>query len=272
METTIQKLNNLKQNGFEFDFGKIIEDTFENFKKIVLQQGLVLLLVVVLFSIIIGSIAGLAFGIGALTEYFTDLKINGVSELELIIRYGTSVVGAGISAPFTAGMLKMCHDAYCGNEVKFSTAFEYYRSIYFKNLFITGIIISAVVSGISTVFAMLTEHYLSGALKFFLIVCSFVFNTVTYVLTIFAIPLVIFGNLEPKNAITESIDVAKQKFWIIILLMIVIGICSFLGIFAFCIGIVFTLTIINSLIFTMYNTAIGVEEVSEIDEIGKIEL
>jgi hypothetical protein len=270
METTKLKLASPNQNDFEF--GKIIEDTFENFKKIVLLQGLVFLLVVVLFSIVIGSIAGLAFGIGALTEYFTDLQINGISELELIIRYGTNVIGAGISAPFTAGMLKMCSDAYFGQEVKFSTAFEYYRSTYFKNLFVTGIIISAVVSGITTVFALLTEHYLSGALKSFLVFFSFIFNIVAYILTVFAIPLVVFGNLDPKNAIHTSIDVAKQKFWTIFVLLLVIGVCTLLGFFAFCIGIVFTLTLVNSLIFTMYNTAIGVEEVSEINDIGKIEL
>ncbi|MNE83546.1 hypothetical protein D3C80_1803690 [compost metagenome] len=51
--------------------------------------------------------------------------------------------------------------------------------------------------------------------------------------------------------------------------MLVAVIIAFLGIIALCIGILFTLPIIYTTQYAIYNTAVGVEEHDELDDIGR---
>ncbi len=268
MKETLQKIENIKENGYYLGFGEVVEQTINNFKKTALIQGVVLLVVLIIFTIVAGSVAGLAYGLGSITEYFTDIAVNEVSTVALLVQFGVSVIAAGIAAPFTAGLLKMAHNAEENRQVEFSTVFDYYKSTYIKDLFLTGILISLFLSGLGTVINLVIQSYPSGPLFIFLIIFSFLLNVLVPILTIFAIPLVVFGNLSATEAIKGSIVVTKQKFWTILALSLVLGICALLGFFGFCIGIFFTIPLLYSAIYIMYRTAIGIEEKTDLDEIG----
>ena len=266
MKETLLRIEKIKQEGFYFGFGEIFDQTIQNYKKIVWIQGLVMLVVILLFTVVIGSVAGLAVGLGSLTEYVTDMQVNGVGTVALLVQLLVSIVGAGIAAPFTAGLLKMAHLAEQDKEFGFSTAFDYYKSTYLKELFLCGIYVAIVTSGLATIVAILSESY--DVLKLPLGIFNGIFSVVAPILTIFSIPLIVFGNLPAVEAIQGSIVASKQKFWIILLLFIVFIVCLFFSIFAFCIGIFFAIPLAYSLEYIMYKTAFGINEKSELDEIG----
>jgi len=268
MKQTLQRIENIKKNGFYFSFGELIEQSFANYKKIALIQGLVLLVIIIIFTVVVGSIAGLALGIGTITEYFTDIDVNKVSSIALIVNFAVTVIASGIGAPFTAGLLKMAHEAEENRTVEFSTVFEYYKTTYFKDLFLTGILISAFTAGFGTIISLLTKEYSTGAIYYGISSISAIINIIVPIVTIFAIPLIVFGNLSATAAIQASISVAKTKFWTILFLLLVSIVFTFLGIFAFCIGIFFTIPLVYSAMYIMYRTAFGIEEKSEMDDIG----
>ncbi|MEO0060191.1 MAG: hypothetical protein RLZZ312_1838 [Bacteroidota bacterium] len=266
MKETLLKIEKIKQEGFYFGFGEIFDQTIQNYKKIIWVQGFVILLIILLFTVVIGSVAGLAVGVGSLTEYFTEMQVNGVGTVALLVQLLVGIIGAGIAAPFTAGLLKMAHLAEQDKDFGFSTAFDYYKSPYLKELFLCGIYVAIVTSGLATIVAILSESY--SFLKTPLGIFNVVFSIVAPILTIFSIPLVVFGNLSAVNAIQGSVAAAKQKFWTILLLGIIFLVCLCFSIFAFCIGIFFAIPLAYSLEYIMYKTAFGINDKSELDDIG----
>lgn len=266
MNITLQKIEQMRRDGFHFEFGELFDQTFNNYKKIALMQGLVLLVVLMGFTILVGSVTGLAIGVGQITEFFTDMQVNGMGPTTIVINLLVGVVGAGLAAPFTAGLLKMAHLAEENKEFGFSTAFDYYNSRHFTNLFLTGVYIALFTSGVAALVNILNESY--AFLKIGLGIASFTLNIVIAVLTIFATPLVIFGNMNAIDAIKSSFAIGWSKFWMILGLGIVIVIIACLGIFGFCLGIFFTLPLIYSMEYIVYRSAFGIKEENEIDEIG----
>ena len=267
-ETLHNKIENIKNNGYRLEFGQVIEQTFSNYKKIALIQGLILLVILIIFTVVIGSVAGLAFGLGSLTEYFTDYDVNKVTSVALLINFGVSVVAAGLLAPFTAGLIKMAHSAETNTELDFSAVFIYYKSSYFKELFIVGILVSLFISGIDTAIGLLVQGYVDGFAAKTLSLLSGLTNITVTILTLFTIPLVIFENASATDAIKGSIEITKQKFWTILGVEFVIIVCAILGVFGFCIGLFFTIPLLYSGIYIMYRTAVGIEEKNDLDEIG----
>ena len=265
-KNTKAQIELMKTQGFHFDFGEIFEQTLQNFKKIALIQGLVLLVILVLFTVLIGSVAAAAIGFGEITQYFTDINVNGQSTVSLIVQLIVSVIGAGITTAFTAGLLKMAHLAEEGKEFGFGTAFDYYKSEFFKDLFLVGIYITLLTSGVGTLAGILMESF--GEFKIGFVIFSSIFQVIAGTLTVFAIPLVIFGKLNAADAISGSISIATSKFWLILVLLLVFIIMVCLGIFGFCIGIFFTMPLLYSLYYIMYRNAFGVEDENEIDQIG----
>jgi uncharacterized membrane protein len=83
------------------------------------------------------------------------------------------------------------------------------------------------------------------------------------------IPLIIFGNLNAIDAIKGSFSLVSKNFWIILVLVIIIGIFIGLGILALCIGILFTYPAWFSMIYIIYTKAMPIEKVNELEEIGK---
>ena len=89
--------------------------------------------------------------------------------------------------------------------------------------------------------------------------------------TMLIIPLIIFGNLSPTDAIKNGISLVFKKFWVVFALFFVTIVISIFCIFGLCIGIFFTTPLWFSTIFAIYNSMIGVENTSEIDQIGNNE-
>lgn len=266
MKTVIEKIQQLKKSGYTLDFGKVVEETFTNYKKIALISGAVLLLLLFIFGGFV-SILSIAFaGIGAYTKTLTGYQTEEFSSTTLIVNLLITVIASALMAPLTAGLLKIAHLAETGKKFDFSTAFDHYKSKYTKDVIVGTIIISFTSQAVTTIFNLLISYNtdLSIPFNFISITIGLFISLLTYMM----IPLVIFGDLNTAEAIQASVTVVLQKFWIIILLLIVFILCAFLGIFGFCLGILFTMPILYSLQYILYRNIIGMEETDELDEIG----
>ena len=51
METTVEKLNEIKQFGYPLDFGDVFSQSFENYKKIALIVGSIILVLIIAFTV-----------------------------------------------------------------------------------------------------------------------------------------------------------------------------------------------------------------------------
>jgi len=266
MNPTIEKMEQLRKQGYKLDFGEVLEQTFVNYKKIALISGLVVLL---LFFIFFAAILGLSLlynDINSFTQTLTGFEPGSVSTTKLIANMIITVISSAIMAPLSAGLLKIAHLAHLNKEISFSTAFDYYRSKYVKNLLVATALIAFTSQAITTLFNLLTSYDKSNEVLFNTIAISIglIISLVTYL----TIPLIIFGNLSVLEAITSSIQLVLKKFWIILFLLIVCIICIFFGLIAICIGIAFTLPLLYSLQYTIYNSIVPIQEKDELDEIG----
>lgn len=255
-----KKINQVTQQGYYIDFGTILDKSFENYKKIALNGGLAFLLISIAGFGFFFAIAAIAFGAGDIMETMTDFNPLDFSVIGILIYFLIMVFFAGITAPIGAGFLKMAHKAQTDKPFSIGTIFDYYKTAYFKELFIAASLISIVN------FAFMTGLEILGH--------PFIGNLITYIIaffTLLTIPLIVFGQLTALDAISVSIKLVVKQPLILLGLAIVSIIFVCLGIIGLCIGIFFTLPFWYSFVYTTYDSILPIESVNEIDEIGKAE-
>lgn len=257
MNKTNDNLINAIHNGYYLDFGVIFEKAFENYKKIALLAGVTMILLVILFLALLGTIIGSLVGINSLTESLTDFSIFNFGIEYVLLYVGIIVLFSALLSPIGAGFLKMAHLAENNQDFSIGTVFHYFKTAYFKELFFSTLIVSIVNLGIST----LLEYFAIPILG----------SIISYVIaffTIFMVPLIIFRNVNAFEAIQSSAKLALKQPLVIIGLAVVGFFCIMIGLIGFCIGIFFTLPFWYSLNYTIYNQAVPIENTSEIEEIG----
>ena len=258
------QIEEISSKGYQLDFGTVFESAFENYKKIVLYAGLMLLVFSILIAIIM--LAGLIsyVGIEHMEDFGDKMKQYSslkVMPLDIAIPLNTGLIlFSAIVGPFMAGFLKMADFGQKGEEFHVSTMFSYYKFPYFFNIFMSIILIGLISTGL----AMLLE---SVGLSFIGTVTSLLISFLTFL----AIPLIIFGNLNAIEAIKYSIILVSKQPLILLGLVIVAGIGAALGLFGLCIGVFFTWPFMYSMNYVIYKSIVGFDETSEIDEISGAE-
>jgi hypothetical protein len=258
------QIEELSANGYQLDFGTVFEGAFENYKKIALYAGLMLLVFSILISIImiasIISYIGIENmeGFGEKMKQYSSLK---EMPLDIALPLNTGLLlFSGLLNPFMAGFFKMADCGEKGEEFNVSTMFSYYKFPYFLNIFLFVIIIGFINTGL----AMLLQ---SAGLSF----VGTVTNLLISFLTFLAIPLIVFGDLNVADATKHSIRLVSKQPLILLGLVIVSIIGAALGIFGLCIGIFFTMPFMYSMNYVIYKSIIGIDETNEIDEISGTE-
>ena len=259
------RIEEIKTNGYQLDFGTAFESAFENYKKIVLYAGLMLLVFSILSSIIM--LTGLVsyIGIEHLEEFGNKMKQLSTLkmmplEIALPLNIGLILFSA-IANPFIAGFLKMADCGEKGEEFHVSTMFSYYKAPYFLNIVLAIFIISIFGTGL----AMLLEY--SGF--------GFVGTIATLLisfLTFLAIPLIVFGKLNAIDAIKSSIIIVSKQPLVLLGLTIVAGIGAALWIFGLCIGIFFTWPFIYSMNYVIYKNIVGIDDETDIEKTANKEI
>ncbi len=252
MNTIKERIEDIKTNGYQLDFGTVFESAFENYKKIVLYAGLMLLVFMVLFIAFMTT--GIIYYIGinnmdAFNEKIKHFSTLKTIPLNILLPFEAGIILlSGFLSPFYAGFLKMAHYGDKDEEFHLSSMFTYYKSPYFGNIFISTIILSLISSGISLIFE-LAEIQIIGV---------FISLTISF-LTFLTVPLIVFGNLNAIDAIKSSTIIVSKQPLIIVGLLIVAIIAAIIGLFGFCIGIFFTIPFLYSMYYAIYSAIIGVD-------------
>ncbi len=270
MKTTIEKINEIKENGYYLSLGVVLEQTFNNFKKIALTSGAIFMVFLLLLIVMGLGLAAIFIGFGSLTQTLTDYQMESLSTAGMVINALVTIILGAFLAPLTAGILQIAHNAETQKEFGFSTAFVHYKSSFLKEIILATILITIVSSSVSLIFQFATTAPGFEDTSKFIWLGSLV-NIVFSVLTFITIPLIIFGELKAIDAIKQSIFLVSKKFWIILLLGFIFVIIAMLGIFGFCIGFAFTIPVIYSFQYILYRNIIEIEEKNELDEIGNSE-
>lgn len=260
MKSVKQRIEEIKTNGYQLDFGTVFEHAFENYKKIALYAGLMLLVFSILITIMMFISLISYIGIDNLENFsnklkqFLELKTMPL-EVAIPLNGGLILFSALIN-PFMAGFLKMADCGEKGQEFHVSTMFTYYKLPYFINIFSAVFLITLISTGLS----VLMEY--SG----FGFIGSIISITVSFI-TFLTIPLIIFANLNTIDAIKSSITIVSKQPLTLLGLIIISGIGAIIGIFGFCIGIFFTIPFMYSMNYVVYKNIIGIDSSSEMEEI-----
>jgi hypothetical protein len=203
-------------------------------------------------------------GIENLEEFGNKMKqMSTLKEMPLDIAIPLNaglLLFSAIISPFMAGFLKMADCGEKGEEFHVSNMFSYYKFPYFLNIIISVFIVGILSTGL----AMLLENV---GLSF----VGTVTNLLISFLTFLAIPLIVFANLNATEAIKYSILLVSKQPLVLLGLVIVAAIGSVLGIFGLCIGIFFTYPFMYSMNYVIYKSIIGIDDTSEITQIGTVQ-
>jgi hypothetical protein len=260
MNLTKDKIEKISTNGYELDFGTVFEQAFENYKKIVLYSGLMLLVFFVILSFLMMTGINSYAEVENMEEF--SKKLTQFSELKEIpldialkINAGMLLL-SGLLNPFMAGFYKMADCSEKGEEFHVSSMFTYYRFPFFSNIFIATFIIGLSNLGLSTLLEFAGLSTIGALISF----------TISF-MTFLTIPLIVFGKLDSIEAIKSSIIIVSKQPLVLLGLLIVAFIAALIGVFAFFIGILFTMPFIYSMIYVIYGSIIGIDAESEIDQL-----
>ncbi len=260
MKSTLAQIEDIKKNGYSLDFATVFNHAFENYKKIALYSGLIILVFSILAAMAFMGIMIAYFGVGSITkDFLLDLENQQFTAIELVIQTAVVSAIAGITAPFGAGFLKMADYADRDVEFNVSTIFSYYKAPYFGQIFVAAFIPALVGTALSNFIDSFEVLYVGNVISFM----------VSYFMYL-SIPLVVFGNLNAIDAIKSSFVVVTKNPLNIFAFFIIGFIGSLIGIFACCVGIIFTVVFNSSMIYATYFGIFGInEEEDSIDSIGQ---
>jgi uncharacterized membrane protein len=249
MKTTNEKIERIKQEGYQIDFGTLFNDAFENYKKIALNGGIAFFLILIFFGIIGFVSFFMAMGSENFAESLAGFRVENFSGTGAALYIVGTILFSGLVCPFMAGIIKMAHCAAKKEEVSIGSVFEYYQNVYFGRLFIATVLITLFSNSFSVISELVGYQWLG-----ILVSCIISF------LTFLSIPLIIFGDLKPIDAIKGSIIiVSKQPFILLGLLIVSVLFCA-IGIIALCVGIFFTMPFLYSMYYCIYDAIIGDED------------
>jgi hypothetical protein len=255
---TMRKIIEQKvSNGYSLDLGKLIDESFATFKKTFLIAGLGLIIVSVVVLLIYILLLGTFFGFSNFTETMTSLESLATDKTFIIGNAVVSMFFSALFAPTTAGFIHLNHLSASKKEFSFSNLFDFYKGYFFKQLFLSYLIIGFTTAVITSVLTLLGFEFFNSVVQIFI-----------GLFTVFTVPLIIYGEQNYLEAITKSVQLFFKQPFIIIIALIIAGIGMLLGIFVLCIGILFTLPFIYSMYYAIYAQSVGFKEALPIDESG----
>jgi hypothetical protein len=264
MQTTMntytkKRLAEIKEQGYQLDFGTVFNNTIENYKKIAWYGGLMIFVFFTLFCLVLFGIAVAFIGFPELKAILKpeNLQLENLSlEILLYVSVATIIITA-ITCPFPAGLTKMAQSADKDEEFGIATMFQYYKAPYFVELLI------------ATTLLAIVNTVLQNTITYFQI--PFVGSILSVILSLFtflSVPFIIFGNLKAIESIQASILVVSKQPLTLLGLIIVSSIATFIGFLGCCIGIVFTIPFLYSMYYVVYKEIIGVETPEDLQDNG----
>ncbi|MEG1266598.1 MAG: hypothetical protein RSE19_08975 [Myroides sp.] len=261
MENNLQeKINKQLEIGFKVSASSIIDKAFEIFKGI---AGFAILAVIIYIvaSWIINSLLGIIFpmqideeeiqaiansgDIVQIQEYYKDIFASSNFALSSTI----STLLSSALYPILYSVFVMARKFDLHQNIEFSDIFVHYKNGKFLNLFLVTLIVQIV-----------------GSIGFMLcIIPGFIVST----MWMLAVPLIIFGSADIKDALNYSMKLAFKSFGgFFTVLLMCIGVII-VGLLLCCIGIIAAIPLVYIIIYVLYKDVIGFSDDNS-DEISQL--
>jgi hypothetical protein len=252
--------NNTKKPDFNyrsFEFNAVFEKSFETFKNIFAQTGVIILLYVIIQIVVLMSIQNIILGINIfdLSTVEVDLTAYSLTDL-LTVSFFNSLL-AGLTTPLLASIYPMCKHYMQHKSQPPINAFDNYQNPFFTKIFAFAFGLSITTELISLLFTQLEIGYVGTIIVIPIML-----------LTVLTIPILIFNNLNVADSITLSSKIISKQPFLVLLLLIVAVLFAMVGFLALCIGIIFTMPFIYIMIYHLYEYQFPANHESEIDTIG----
>ncbi len=262
MKNTLEKIEEIKKNGYSLSFEEVFEHAIENYKKIAVYGGLMLIVFLFILCVVV---FGLAFTFLDTESLIQNLKMMGTNpeavSKDFMIGYFTSILLITcLLSPFQAGFLKMADCGENDEEFHVSSIFTYYKNPYFTNICLSAFILTIIGSGITIIFENLGFQFLGTVLSLLINFLSFL-----------TIPLIVFGGLNGIESIKTSIIIVSKKPWLLLGILIVGSVLSIVGVIALIIGVFFTIPFLYSINYSIYKAIIGFDLNSDLTKIEPLE-
>lgn len=238
------------RNAPDLNFGDILNDAIELFKKVWLKGFLVILIILIVgvcLNFIFQAI-GLAVDPSILMEGVTIDSLVKFYSQNALYSLPQTILASTLMIVMLAGFYRICKQTVQGENQQ-DDYFYYFKKAYFSKALMLGIVY-AIIQALAQTLFLIPYIYVLVPLSYFSIV---------------------FAN-NPDLSETEifklSFALGNKKWLITFGTMFVCGILAMLGAIACIIGIVFTFSIAYLPVFLIYKDAIGFDDRNEIDLIG----
>lgn len=240
------------------DIGKVIDQSFTTFKKSIWVSGVGIILMLLLAVPITFFAIFTYMGISSLEDFVQKSETLQSDFTYLLMNAAIGIVLAALIAPVMAGFYKINHLAKQDKEFGVNNLFDYYKSPYFQPLALSAVLATLYSNIISLLLIYLNLPLVASIMQAFI-----------SLLFIFMVPLIIFENQNATDAMSNSSKIAVKHPFTIIVTVIFAFIIALLGVFAFCIGLFFTIGYFYTMNYTLYNEIIPIDNKNAFDEIGQ---
>lgn len=247
-----EKLDNIQQNSYFIAPFQVMAEAFTYYRKTFLLVLSTLFLsifaIVLLSSTILGQLVEIDPNSTPEEVQAIVLQLTTqITEPPYFYYYlAFFAIVSALSAVLIAGYYKINAEVSLDQIPKFTSIFKYFFNRKGVYVFISQLLISAFVILITIPLKMQE-----------LDMVSMVINWLVNTLTIFTIPLIIFGKMNTIQALKASIQVVNKQPIPIILTVILNYFFLISGLLFFFIGILIVLPYLFSVYFTMYKQVIG---------------
>ncbi len=267
-QTLEQKVEARIQAGIKIDFGLIFSDGWRIFKQIFWMVMIATIMIAVI-NWILSTVISLALPtpmdfdpsmfknvndpdeiMDMYKEIFKQVvkvQSSPIAQIRTIIISSITVL---IMAPLQAGYMRNCREAD-KNKASFGDLFSYYKNEFTGRLVGTGLILT-LASGLITFLV----SFIPGAGIFI----SLILTLLSYLLFIYATPLIIFENATIKQALLLSMKLALNRIFPIIGFMLLCYILSLSGFILCCVGVFLTMAYLPIGNYLLYKCSMGFED------------
>ena len=245
--------DNLKHkihNAPSLDFGDIISNAIELFKK-VWVKGFLTFLILIAAGVVINLIfqaLGLAADVSILQNGITPESLAKFYSTNAIYSLPQTILISALTILLFSAFYRICKHEVLGTD-ETDDYFYYFKKDYISKALMLGII-HAIISAVAQALFLLPYIYVVVPLAYFTI--FFANNT----------------ELKETDIVKLSFALGNKKWLITFGTLLVCGIIGLLGIIGCGIGIILTFSIAYLPVFLIYAEVIGLEGTSDIDLIG----
>lgn len=253
-----RRLQEIEQRGFDLEIGDLTKTGWQIWKKVTLSILCAMLLVGIPVSVI--YIVAFPFATGMsldeLSRAFSDtytmqqMQLAQLTWQYRLIMLGVTFFVTILTAPISAGLLKMCYDADSAERINFGVIFKYYSGKYFGKLIVVSLLAFFLTQVPSTLLqAVPVVGPILGA----------VISLLIHTFIALAVPLIIFNDASPSEAIKGSFSIISKNFFLVLGFNIVGALLGISGFLACCIGFLLSFSYFYITNYLLYKQIIGFE-------------